>query len=122
MAGMTEFLVELYAPRADCTVVAAGTARLSGAAAQLTAEGTPVQVVRSIFVAEDETCFVLVEAETAEEVRAAATRAALPFERIVETTFDIEHGRRRPTLDALARDERRMQPTAPHTHNPKEKR
>jgi Nickel responsive protein SCO4226-like len=87
---MTEFMIELYAPRAGCDVVAAATARLGRAAAKLTAEGARVQVVRSIFVAEDETCFVLVEAASAEDVRAAATRAAVTFERIVETTFDID--------------------------------
>jgi hypothetical protein len=80
MAGLTEFLIELYAPKADCSAVTTATARLS----------RHLRVIRSIFVAEDETCFVLVKAASAEEVRAAATRAALPFERIVETTFDID--------------------------------
>jgi hypothetical protein len=87
---MHEFLLELYAPRLDCAGTALTTARLGRVAAQLTAEGTPVRVVRSIFVADDETCFVLVEAASAEEVRAAAVRAAVTFERIVETTFDID--------------------------------
>jgi hypothetical protein len=90
MDGLTEFLIELYAPRADCAAVTAATARVGRVAAQLTAEGTPVRVVRSIFVADDETCFVLVEAASAAEVRATAERAAITFERIVETTFDID--------------------------------
>ena len=90
MSEPREFLVELYAARADCSAVAAGTARLARAASQLTDEGTQVRVVRSIFVAEDETCFVLVSAAAADQVREVAMRAAVEFERIVETTFDIE--------------------------------
>jgi len=91
---MTEFLLELYVAKTNCAVIAVQANRLRRAAAELTAEGRPVRIVRSIFVAEDETCFVLVEAATAESVRDAATRAALPFERVAETTVDLEHGRR----------------------------
>ena len=87
---MTEFLLELYAAKTTCAAVALGAERLGRAAAELTAEGTPVRIVRSIFISEDETCFVLVEATTAEDVRDTARRAELPFERVVATTFDIE--------------------------------
>ena len=41
--------------------------------------------MRSIFVPEDETCFLLVEADTAETVHEAATRAAVPYERVLAT-------------------------------------
>ena len=78
---MTEFLLELYIAKTDCGVVTAAVARLCRAAAQLTAGGTSVRIVRSIFVAEDETCFVLVEAETAEAVLDAARHAEVSFER-----------------------------------------
>lgn len=54
------------------------------ASAQLSRQGTPVRFVRSIFVPEDETCFHLYEAASAESVREAARRAALPFERVTE--------------------------------------
>jgi hypothetical protein len=77
---MTEFLVELYAARSDGEVVADATARLS----------RHVHVIRSIFVAADETCYILVEAASPEDVRGAAFKAALSFERIVETTFDLD--------------------------------
>jgi hypothetical protein len=80
MAASSEYLIELYAPKADCDVVSAATARL----------GRHIQVIRSIFVAEDETCFVLVEASSAEDVHIAARKAAVTVERVVETTFDIE--------------------------------
>ena len=75
---MTEFMIELYAPSGDSDVAAAATARL----------GRHIEVVRSIFVAEDETCFVFVNAAALGDVHAAAARAQLELERVVETTFD----------------------------------
>jgi hypothetical protein len=86
MQEPTAFLLELYVPKADCSAVMFGAARLGFVAAKLSAEGTPVRVVRTIFVPEDETCYVLIEAATAETVRDAARRASLPFERVVATT------------------------------------
>ena len=44
----------------------------------------PVRWLRSIFVPEDETCFFLYEAETAEQVEEAARRAAISYEHIAE--------------------------------------
>jgi len=87
---MSKFLAELYVSRNNCAAVAVGWARLNGAAADLTAEGRRVRLVRSIFVPDDETCFVLVEAATADDVRETARRAAVPYERVVEAAFDLE--------------------------------
>jgi hypothetical protein len=86
---MTEFLVELYVSKTDCACVEAEWERLNRAAAELTAEGRPVRLVRSIFVPEDETCFVLVEATAAETAREIARRAAVAFERVVEATVEL---------------------------------
>jgi hypothetical protein len=86
---VTEFLLELYVARTDCAAVVEGATRLGCAAAQVTAEGRPVRVVRSIFVPQDETCYVLIEAATVDAARETATRAALPVERVVEATHDI---------------------------------
>jgi len=86
---MNEFLVELYVSRTNCTASAVSAERLGRAAEELTAEGRPVRLLRSIFVPEDETCFLLVEAATAETVRETARRAALPLERVVEATVDL---------------------------------
>jgi Nickel responsive protein SCO4226-like len=82
---MAEFLVELYVSRSDADGGGCETRRARRAAAALTAEGQPVRLLRSIFVPEDETCFFLVEADTAEAVHEAATRAAVPFERVLAT-------------------------------------
>jgi hypothetical protein len=57
---------------------------ISAAAEQLTREGTRVRLVRSILVPEDETCFYLFRAQSGDAVRAAAARAGLRFERVVE--------------------------------------
>ena len=86
---MTEYLVELYVSKTNCAAIRAGWDRLREAAADLTAEGRPVRIVRSIFVPEDETCFVLVETAEADTVRETARRAGLPCERVVEATVDI---------------------------------
>ena len=81
---MAEFLVELYVSHTDAGAVALGAARARAAAEELTREGTPVRYLRSIYVPEDETCFLLYEAGTATVAREAAGRAGLPFERIAE--------------------------------------
>ena len=85
---MTEFLVELYVSKTNCAAVRTEAERLGRAAAELTAEGTPVRLLQSIFVPEDETCFLLVEAATTENVHETARRAALRVERVVETAAD----------------------------------
>jgi Protein of unknown function (DUF4242) len=93
---MAEFLVELYVSRADGDAVEREAWRARRAAAALSAEGRPVRFVRSIFVPEDETCFLLVEADTAETVREAAKRAAVSFERVLATAARTNDEHRDP--------------------------
>jgi hypothetical protein len=81
---MAEYLVELYVSREDAALVEHSVEQAQSAAAQLTEEGTPVRYVQAIFVPEDETCFLLYEAESAEAVREAARRAGLPSERVTQ--------------------------------------
>lgn len=81
---MAEFLVEMFVSREDGAAVETGAERARLAAEELTREGRPVRYVRSIFVPEDETCFFLYEAESADAVREAAQRAGVVFERIAE--------------------------------------
>ncbi len=88
---MAEFLVELYVSRDDGDAVGREARRARRAAAALSAEGRPVRLVRTIFVPEDETCFLLVEADTVETAREAATRAAVPFERVLATAARPDH-------------------------------
>ena len=86
---MTEFLVELYVPQADAVGADDAARRFAGAAADLTAEGRSIELVRSIFVPADETCFLLYEAESADHVRTAMALAGLPCDEVHETTGDI---------------------------------
>jgi hypothetical protein len=79
-----EFLVELYAPRADASGGRSLARRARTAAEELTREGVPVRHVRTIFVPEDETCLLLFEGATEESVEAALRRAHLCADRIAE--------------------------------------
>jgi hypothetical protein len=71
------FLVELIPPNGAWREIRELGERSRQAAADLAGEGIAVRFVRSIFVPESETCFVLYEAASVEAVRAAASRAGL---------------------------------------------
>jgi len=81
---VAEFLLELYVSRQAAAAVQRGAERARIAAGELTRAGTPVRCLRSIYVPEDETCFLLYEADSVGVVQEAARRAGLPFERIAE--------------------------------------
>jgi hypothetical protein len=81
---MPEFIVELYRSRTDAATIAADAEGARRAAEELTREGTPVRLLRSIFVPDDETCLLLYEAASAAAVGAAAMRAGLRYERVAE--------------------------------------
>lgn len=78
---MADFLVEVYTSRLDGAALAKLVARLKAAAEAMSAE-IPVTYLRSIHVPEDETCFHLFEADSAEIVREAGRRAGLTFDRV----------------------------------------
>lgn len=86
---MTDFLLELYVPRTSLDEVAHGAERTRVAADELTREGTPVRYLRSLFIPEEETCFHVCQAACADDVRRAAQRAELPFERVIEAIGSI---------------------------------
>jgi hypothetical protein len=89
VGGVAEFLVEMYVSR---TIPPSGVPRsesVSRVAEQMTREGRQVRLLSSIVVPVEETCFYVFEAQTAEVVREAATRAGLRFERVVEATQSI---------------------------------
>ena len=79
---MAEFLIELYVAEADDDAVRRSGRNVIRAAKQMTLEGTPVRFLRSIFIPEDETCFLMLEAAAIDAVRIVAGRAAVQFERI----------------------------------------
>lgn len=90
---MAEFLLELYVPRGDQAAVDAGAERAGRAAEELTSAGRPVRYVRSIYVPQDETCFLLYEADSADTVRDAARLAGLPFDRVAEALAGSKEAR-----------------------------
>jgi hypothetical protein len=85
---MPDFLIELYVPRADAAGVERNAVRARLAAEELNRSGTSVRYLRSIFVPEDETCFLLYEAARVEDVEQAAREASLRFERAIEAVVD----------------------------------
>jgi hypothetical protein len=82
---VSEYIVEVYVPRRG----AIGTAGLRLAAEEHTRRGTPVRYRRAILVPDDETCYLLFDAGSVDDVRAVVTRAAVPFERI-STAIEAE--------------------------------
>ena len=89
---MTEFLVEFYLSRTDAAAFGRCAAQARLAAAKQTRLGMPVRYLRSMYLPEDETCFLLYEAETAEAVRRTATLAAVEAERVSEVVGDTRPG------------------------------
>jgi hypothetical protein len=78
---VAEFLVELYVSRAGAPGVDAEA---------LSRIGPAVRYVRSILIPEDETCFLLFEAASIDDVREAARIAGLPIDRISEAVTSPE--------------------------------
>ena len=79
---MPEFLVELYVAHDDHCTARQHAERAERATADLTREGQPLRCVRSIVVPQDETCFLLYEAPSADVVAEALSRAGLRHEHI----------------------------------------
>jgi hypothetical protein len=86
------FLVEAYVPRAAMADVASFAERARVAAEALTLEGAAVRYLRSTFVPEDEVCFFAFEAASTDAVLAAADRASIVFDRVVEAVDAGEPG------------------------------
>lgn len=79
------FLVECYAPDIARIDVEAVGRRAAAAAAQLRGEGHHIEYVRALFVPGDDAVFHVFSADAIDTVREAGERAAIPFERVVES-------------------------------------
>ena len=97
---MHEFVAEQYFSRTD----AAGARRAAGAARHAAEElargGMAIELVRSIFIPEDETCLFIYEADSLESVRIGAERSGLVFDRIAQAAGELED---EPIANAHAR-------------------
>jgi len=81
--AMTEFLLEVYLPAADARALEKASAVARAGAEHLAAEGCRVAFLHAIYVPEDETCFYVYEADSAEAVREAARQAEMTDVRVV---------------------------------------
>ena len=79
---MPEYLLEIYVGAGDARAAADRGQSARAAAAEMTRRGTPVSYRRWIYVPDDETCFLLFEAESADAVCSTAQLAALPSDRV----------------------------------------
>jgi hypothetical protein len=93
---VAEFLLELYVARTDVAGMNRAARQARMAADELTGEGMTVRCLRSIFIAEDETCFLLFEAASADAVRTAAGRAGLPCSYLAEVFAESNTEEDRP--------------------------
>jgi uncharacterized protein DUF4242 len=80
---MATYLVEAYMPRSHAREARAAGRRARAAADDLSREGRPVRYVRTTFLPDDETCFHLFDAVSAEAVEEVSRRAQLGRARVV---------------------------------------
>jgi len=90
--GEGAYLVECYSPGVRTDDVEAAAERTADVCAQLRADAVFVDYRGAILVPGDEVVLHLFTSDSVDAVRAASERAALPFERILETvSFDGGH-------------------------------
>jgi hypothetical protein len=80
---MSEYLVEVYHPRSTASAPQPSPEEVRNAAETLSRRGREVHLLRVILVPDDETCFYLFKADSADHVQEAAARAGLKLERLV---------------------------------------
>ena len=81
---MRSYLVELHLPSADPASLTVAGERARWAVEELAREGVTVRWIRSVYLAEEDACFLVFEAPSPDAGGEASRRAALEYERIVE--------------------------------------
>src|SRR6478735_5288051 len=94
---MAEYLVELYVAEGDHAVARHHVAVAEQAGADLTREGRAVRYLQSFFVPEDETCFLLYDADSVDLVTEAVGRAGLRLEHVSAATTSLAGAQESPT-------------------------
>jgi hypothetical protein len=81
---MATFMVERYLPGAGAGQAAAAELLAKQVAMHVRAEGGTVRHLQSLFVPEDEQCFVLFQAASAHALTETLERLGIAYERITE--------------------------------------
>lgn len=82
---LRRYLVELRRPGAGWAELRQVAERARRAAGELRTAGTPVRFLRSVYVPEDDVCFLLYEAPSELSIREALAKAGLPAGRVATT-------------------------------------
>jgi hypothetical protein len=85
---VSEYLVEVYVPRAVAAAAMPPLRDVSGVAEQLSRAGRQVQLLSSIYLPEDETCLYIYQGQSGDAVREAAARSGLLVERVLEAVCE----------------------------------
>jgi len=88
---MAEYLVEIYVPQGDHAAARQSTSLAEHACTELTNQGRLLRCERSIFVPEDDTCFLLVVADSADLVAEAMRLAGIRPEHISSAVSTPTH-------------------------------
>jgi len=81
---MATFMVERYLPGAGSGEAAAADLLAKQVAMHVRAEGATVRHLQSLFVPQDEQCFVVFQATSAHTLAETIQRAGIAYERITE--------------------------------------
>ena len=87
---MPEFIAEQYFSRTDAAGARRAAITARRAAEQLAREGGDVELVRSSFVPEDETCIFVYAADSLDTVVTAAEYGGLALECIAQAAVGVE--------------------------------
>jgi hypothetical protein len=87
---MPSYLVETYVAHRYAGERETYERRARSAALQLTREGTPIRLERSIHIPDDEICFFVFDAPSSVDAARAAERAELDAIRVVEAVSSGE--------------------------------
>src|SRR6478752_3559523 len=96
---MAHYVVETYQSRVHPDVFEEAAKHARRAAEELSGEGLGVRHLRSVFVADDETCFHFFEAPSIEAVRHACERGGITTDRIALSLVSEPAGQSKVPVD-----------------------
>ena len=91
---MKQFLVEVYVPRSRASELGAAKERVRAATTHISRSDRDIHYVRAIYVPEDEICFYVFDASSADLVAEVSGLAGLRDGRVVETLADARGEKR----------------------------